>query len=148
MPDSLLVQLNCCAMLTEQMGIATRAQYSRHVPNNSTTVHVRARGLKRMLEVDWHLNYQLICNCSFICSTLVFFSFRTTSYKVAFKTLNASHESENKNMSQSHTTSPFLQHQVILLSMALLWCDLATIKSRNAKTPTIHIWIIQLVRTA
>ena len=47
MPDSLLVQWNCWAMLTEQMGMATRAQYSRQVPNSSTTVHVRARGLRR-----------------------------------------------------------------------------------------------------
>ncbi|XP_021422570.1 40S ribosomal protein S23 isoform X1 [Oncorhynchus mykiss] len=32
-------------MLTAQMGMATRAQYSRQVPSSSTTVHTRARGL-------------------------------------------------------------------------------------------------------
>lgn len=47
MPDSLLDQLKRSAILTAQMGMATRAQYSRHVPNSSTTVHIRATGLNR-----------------------------------------------------------------------------------------------------
>lgn len=47
MPDSLLDQPKRSAMLTAQMGMATRAQYSRHVPNSSTTVHIRAIGLHR-----------------------------------------------------------------------------------------------------
>ena len=48
MPVSLLLQLNCSARLTAQMGMATRAQYSRQVPNSSTTVQIRASGLYRV----------------------------------------------------------------------------------------------------
>ncbi len=46
MPVSLLDQLKRSAMLTAQIGMATRAQYSRHVPSNSTTVHILATGLQ------------------------------------------------------------------------------------------------------
>lgn len=45
MPDSLLVHLYRSAMVTAHIGMATRAQYSRQVPNRSTTVHTRATGL-------------------------------------------------------------------------------------------------------
>lgn len=47
MPDSLLLHLNCSAMETAQIGMATRAQYSRHVPSRRTTVHTRANGLRK-----------------------------------------------------------------------------------------------------
>lgn len=45
MPDSLLLHWNFSAMVTAHIGMATRAQYSRQVPNRSTTVHTRATGL-------------------------------------------------------------------------------------------------------
>lgn len=45
MPDSVFVQENCLAMLTAQMGIATRVQYRRHVPSSRTNVHILPIGL-------------------------------------------------------------------------------------------------------
>jgi len=47
MPVSLLDQLKRSAMLTAQIGMATRAQYSKHVPSNNTTVHILATGLDK-----------------------------------------------------------------------------------------------------
>lgn len=60
MPVSLLDQLKRSAMLTAQIGMATRAQYSKHVPSNSTTVHILATGLETE-------RYNLMYDVGFVC---------------------------------------------------------------------------------
>lgn len=70
MPDSVFVQENCLAMLTAQMGIATRVQYRRHVPSSRTNVHILPIGLCGKTE-DNYLTLVKQARCPFLNRTTI-----------------------------------------------------------------------------